>query len=91
MALLKLIKALVKDYYAQKRLYKQIIKAPFNTAYLQALINSSQSGVVLEVMQPDGNIIRITKQDRDHQRQSDLSYYALPELAELKRKYDREY
>jgi len=90
MALLKLIKALVKDYYAQKRLYKQVIKAPFNTAYLQALINSSQVGVVLEVMQPDGNVIRITKQDRD-QRQSDLSYYALPELAELKRKYNREY
>jgi len=75
MVLLKLIASVIKDYHAQKKMYKQIIKAPFNTAYLQALINSAQPGVVLEVMQPGGNIIRITKEKPRHSQSGDMSYY----------------
>jgi len=73
--LLKLITNVIKDYYAQKKMYKQVIKAPFNTAYLKALIDSAQPGVVLEVMQSDGNMIRITKERPQHSRDTGMGYF----------------
>jgi len=79
--LLKLIINVVKDYYAQKKMYKQLIKAPFNTAYLQALINCSQPGVVIEVLQIDGNTIRITKEGPKHQSQrKDMDYFDISQF-----------
>jgi len=76
MTLLKLIHGVIKDYYSQKKMYSQIIKAPFNTAYLQALINASQPGVIMEVMQPDGSRIRITKEKpQTESRNHDMSYF----------------
>ena len=82
--LIKLIIKVIKDYYAQKKMYKQIIKAPFNTAYLQALINSAQSGVVLEVMQADGNTIRITKEKPQQSRgDNGMGYYDISQFKNL--------
>ena len=73
--LVKLICKVVKDYYTQKKMYRKIIKSPFDTRYLKALIDSAQPGVVLEVMQADGNTIRITKEKPQQNRDTGMNYY----------------
>jgi len=65
----------MREYRMRRRLRRRMVKAPFDAGYLQALIAAAQPGVVLEVIQPGANIIRITKDDRPKNRPGGMDYY----------------
>ena len=71
----RMVLDVMREYRLRRELRKRLVSAPFDTDYLEALIATAQPGVVLEVIQPGGNVIRITKEDRPKTRPGGLDYY----------------
>jgi len=72
---ISMILDVMREYRLRRKLRRQMIKAPFNADYLRALLSAAQPGVVLEVIQPGANVIRITKDERPKTRPSGMDYY----------------
>ena len=70
----KLLAETLKEYLKTKKLYKQMLKAPFNYHYLYGLIQASQKDVVIQIQLPDTSIITITRKDQGKSH-SELDYY----------------
>lgn len=72
----KLIIDTVKQYLKTKRIYGQLIKAPFDTHYIYGLLELSGKDCTIEIIKPDTTRITIRK-NKLQQAVSEKEYYKL--------------
>ena len=73
--MLSMVAAVMRNYRLERKLRNRMAKAPFNTAYLRALLDAAKPGVVIEIIKPGEATVRITKEDRQGPRPGGMDYY----------------
>jgi hypothetical protein len=72
--MIKLIRDTIKEYLKQKKLYKQLLKSPFDYNYLYGLVQASQKDVIIQIQLPDTSIITI-RRNGPGKVNTELDYY----------------
>jgi hypothetical protein len=72
--MIKVIREAIQEYLKQKKLYKRLLKSPFDYNYLYGLIQASQKDIIIQIQLPDTSIITI-KRNGSGKPNTELDYY----------------